>query len=71
MTPRYDSPEEVVQEFYTIRLEHYEKRRTFLLKAAEAELVKLDNKVMGTKGCLHVSTLRLLLGSSCLSAFSC
>ncbi|MEW5304966.1 MAG: hypothetical protein WDW36_007539 [Sanguina aurantia] len=40
----YHSPEHIVDEFYGLRLEYYERRRLNMLKDAEAEQVRLDNK---------------------------
>lgn len=41
---KYNSPEEIVQEFFDMRLELYSQRRTYLLHELEHELMRLDNK---------------------------
>lgn len=41
---KYDTPEDVLREFYGLRLGLYAKRRASLLRAAEAELLRLSNK---------------------------
>nr|GMC86459.1 DNA topoisomerase 2-like [Ipomoea batatas] len=42
---KYDTPEQILEEFFKIRLEFYEKRKRVLLENLETELLKLDNKV--------------------------
>lgn len=42
---KYDSAEEILKEFYSIRLEFYNLRKEYLLKTLEEELRKLENKV--------------------------
>ncbi|KAK4770618.1 hypothetical protein SAY87_031150 [Trapa incisa] len=42
---KYDTPEQILEEFFPMRLEFYEKRRKFLLDNLKLELLKLDNKV--------------------------
>ncbi|GLT73663.1 hypothetical protein SLA2020_455040 [Shorea laevis] len=42
---KYDTPEQILEEFFHIRLEFYEKRKKVLLENLERELLKLDNKV--------------------------
>lgn len=42
---QYNSPEAIIQEFYDMRLEFYEHRRQAMLRAAQAEQLKLDSKV--------------------------
>lgn len=44
---KYDSPLEVLREFFPHRLELYEKRREALLDRLEREWRRLDNKVRG------------------------
>ena len=41
----YSSPEEIIREFYTARLDYYEKRRQALIKVATADMVRLNNMV--------------------------
>jgi len=41
---KYDGPEDVVKEFFGVRLELYKKRKAHLLKVAEAELLRISNK---------------------------
>ncbi|PPR98423.1 hypothetical protein GOBAR_AA22235 [Gossypium barbadense] len=45
MIKKYDTPEEILDEFYHLRLEFYEKRRKHMLDTLELELLKMDNKV--------------------------
>ena len=40
----YSSPEEILKEFFAIRLEYYEKRKTYMENALEQDWLKLDNK---------------------------
>ncbi|XP_050387833.1 DNA topoisomerase 2 [Argentina anserina] len=42
---KYDTPEQILEEFYHLRLEFYEKRKKVLLDNLELELLKLENKV--------------------------
>ncbi|KAI8538696.1 hypothetical protein RHMOL_Rhmol09G0124700 [Rhododendron molle] len=42
---KYDNPEQILEDFFHIRLEFYEKRKKVLLDNLEMELLKLDNKV--------------------------
>lgn len=41
---RYETPEDIISAFYTIRLDYYNKRKANLLKNLEAEKVVLSNK---------------------------
>lgn len=40
---RYDSVDDVLREFFTIRLEYYQKRKDFMLGMLSAESLKYDN----------------------------
>jgi DNA topoisomerase-2 len=40
---KYDTPEEIIDDYYNIRLEYYEKRRQFLLMKLEERKVRLSN----------------------------
>ncbi|CAB4268140.1 unnamed protein product [Prunus armeniaca] len=42
---KYDTPEQILEEFFHLRLEFYEKRKKVLLDNLEMELLKLENKV--------------------------
>eukprot|EP00898_Chlorokybus_atmophyticus_P003597 jgi/Chlat1/4238/Chrsp27S04322 len=42
---KYDSPLDVIKEFYTLRLEYYNMRKASLEAAKQEELRKLDNRV--------------------------
>ncbi|KAF6168380.1 hypothetical protein GIB67_018220 [Kingdonia uniflora] len=42
---KYDTPEQILEEFFHIRFELYVKRKRVLLENLEMELLKLDNKV--------------------------
>ncbi|KAH7527866.1 hypothetical protein FEM48_Zijuj05G0012000 [Ziziphus jujuba var. spinosa] len=42
---KYDTPEQILEEFFHLRLEFYEKRKQVLLDNLEMELLKLENKV--------------------------
>ena len=42
---RYETAEDIVQEFYGMRLQYYGKRRDFLIKDAEADLQRLNNRM--------------------------
>ncbi|KAI9313726.1 DNA topoisomerase [Dichotomocladium elegans] len=41
---RYETPEEVLREFYPLRLEYYQKRKDYLLEVLADEFERLDNK---------------------------
>ncbi|KAJ8748764.1 hypothetical protein K2173_011319 [Erythroxylum novogranatense] len=41
---KYDTPEQILEEFFDLRLEYYEKRKRVLLESLQTELVKLENK---------------------------
>ncbi|XP_020577441.1 DNA topoisomerase 2 [Phalaenopsis equestris] len=42
---KYDTPEQILEEFFHLRITYYEKRKKALLDTLELELLKLDNKV--------------------------
>ncbi|CAK7330893.1 unnamed protein product [Dovyalis caffra] len=42
---KYDNPEQILEEFFHLRLQYYEIRKKFLLENLEFELLKLENKV--------------------------
>jgi DNA topoisomerase-2 len=42
---RYEGPEDIIREFYPLRMEYYIKRKAALLRAAEAELTRISNRV--------------------------
>ncbi|XP_022152632.1 DNA topoisomerase 2 isoform X2 [Momordica charantia] len=42
---KYDTPEQILEEFFPLRLEYYEKRKMNLLENLERELLQLENKV--------------------------
>ncbi|KAF9593284.1 hypothetical protein IFM89_021040 [Coptis chinensis] len=42
---KFVNPEQILEEFFPLRLEFYDKRKKFLLEKNELELLKLDNKV--------------------------
>ncbi|MED6157403.1 DNA topoisomerase 2 [Stylosanthes scabra] len=42
---KYDSPEQVLEEFFPLRLEYYERRKQHILNNLERLLLILDNKV--------------------------
>ena len=42
---RYDTPVEIMKEFYGIRLEYYDKRKQYLVSKLTSELERLDNRV--------------------------
>ncbi|RVW87704.1 DNA topoisomerase 2 [Vitis vinifera] len=42
---KYETPEQILEEFFHLRLEFYEKRKRVLLDNLELELLKLENKV--------------------------
>ncbi|KAI3440827.1 DNA topoisomerase 2 [Psidium guajava] len=50
---KYDSPEQILEEFFQLRLECYEKRKKILLENLELKLVMLDNKVRFILGVVH------------------
>ena len=41
---RYESPEEILEEFYNVRLNYYDKRKTYMLGMLEAECDRLKNQ---------------------------
>ncbi len=41
----YKTPEEIMEEFYTVRLEFYQKRKDYLLQKLMRECIILENKV--------------------------
>lgn len=51
---KYNSPEHILEDFYGMRLEYYEKRRLHLLHEAELQLKRISNKVI-----LHMFLLSL------------
>ncbi|XP_038982287.1 DNA topoisomerase 2 [Phoenix dactylifera] len=42
---KYDTPEQILEDFFHLRLEFYAKRKKVLLDNLEMDLLKLDNKV--------------------------
>ncbi|KAF6262252.1 DNA topoisomerase [Scenedesmus sp. NREL 46B-D3] len=42
---RYDSPEDILREFFDLRLQFYERRRVGLLQDAQWELMRASNKI--------------------------
>ncbi|XP_059649125.1 DNA topoisomerase 2 [Cornus florida] len=42
---KYDTPEEIIEEFFHLRLEFYELRKKVMLDNLEMDLLKLENKV--------------------------
>lgn len=42
---QYQNPEQIISEFYGLRLEYYEKRRIAMLRAAQQDQSRCDNKV--------------------------
>ena len=42
---RYDSPQHIMEEFFTLRMEFYHRRKTSLMNKMQSEWSKLDNKV--------------------------
>ncbi|KAL4420378.1 hypothetical protein ABPG77_002318 [Micractinium sp. CCAP 211/92] len=42
---KYACPEDILREFYDLRLRYYAKRRSALLRGAEADLLRISNKV--------------------------
>ncbi|KAL9175513.1 hypothetical protein ABFS82_02G117600 [Erythranthe guttata] len=47
---KYDSPEQILEEFFYIRLEFYEKRKKALLANLELDMLKCDNKYRFIRG---------------------
>ncbi|XP_059651852.1 DNA topoisomerase 2-like isoform X2 [Cornus florida] len=45
MLKKYDSPHQILQEFYPLRLDFYKKRKKSMLENLELELLKLQNQV--------------------------
>jgi DNA gyrase/topoisomerase IV subunit A len=41
---KYNSPEHIIQDFFTLRLQYYEKRRIHLLAVAQNQLMRISNK---------------------------
>ncbi|KAI7907288.1 DNA topoisomerase [Cokeromyces recurvatus] len=41
---KYESPEEILKDFYELRLEYYVKRKEYLIEALKDEYERLDNK---------------------------
>ncbi|CAK9140400.1 unnamed protein product [Ilex paraguariensis] len=50
---KFDTPEQILDEFFHIRLEFYEERKKVLQDNLEMELLKLDNKVRFILGVLE------------------
>ncbi|KAI9145964.1 DNA topoisomerase [Paraphysoderma sedebokerense] len=42
---KYNAPEEILQDFYDLRLKYYQKRKTFLTDQLVQDYTKLENKV--------------------------
>ncbi|KAK1370431.1 DNA topoisomerase 2 [Heracleum sosnowskyi] len=42
---KYDNPEQIIEDFFQVRLELYKKRQAILLENLELDLLKLENKV--------------------------
>lgn len=42
---RYDSPQHIMEEFFTLRMEFYHRRKASLMSKMQGEWSKLDNKV--------------------------
>ncbi|KAG0474607.1 hypothetical protein HPP92_014293 [Vanilla planifolia] len=42
---KYDTPEQILEEFFLLRVTYYDKRKKALLDNLESDLLKLDNKV--------------------------
>lgn len=42
---RYDSPQHIMEEFFTLRMEFYHRRKASLMNKMQSEWSKLDNKV--------------------------
>ena len=49
---RYENVDEIIEEYYSIRLEHYNKRKVYLIDKLEKELLVLSNKVKFIKDTL-------------------
>ncbi|XP_059653593.1 DNA topoisomerase 2-like isoform X2 [Cornus florida] len=47
---KYDTPEQILEDFYPIRLDFYAKRKESMLENLEMELLELDNKSRCTSG---------------------
>lgn len=43
---RYNSPQEVLEAFFKIRMDGYERRRSMLIAHAEQDVKRISNKVM-------------------------
>ncbi|KAJ8655655.1 hypothetical protein O0I10_008744 [Lichtheimia ornata] len=41
---RYSGPEDVMREFYPLRLEYYSKRKDYMIRVLEDQFMRLDNK---------------------------
>src|SRR5690606_36743850 len=41
---KYETPEEIINEFYPVRLEYYSKRKAYYEGILEAEALKLENQ---------------------------
>jgi len=41
---KYNTPEEIVDDYYPVRMEYYQKRKTYLLDALRKELLVLSNR---------------------------
>jgi DNA topoisomerase-2 len=41
---KYNTPEEIVDDYYPVRIEYYQKRKTYLLDAMRKELLVLSNR---------------------------
>jgi len=41
---KYETPEQITQEFYDVRIKYYEKRKNYLIDKLGREVRKLDNK---------------------------
>ncbi|CAN6246459.1 unnamed protein product [Urochloa humidicola] len=50
---KYDTPEQILEEFFKVRLGIYEKRKIALLANIEPDLRKLDNEVSFICGIVH------------------
>lgn len=42
---RYESPQHIMEDFYTLRTDFYVRRKAALLNRMQSEWSKLDNKV--------------------------
>jgi DNA topoisomerase-2 len=65
---KYDTPEQIMREFYDLRLEHYEKRKNYMVGDLERQLSVLDNKcrfikevIAGSELCAYVLSFFALL----------